>query len=173
MTNFKLENGILFVEDGKEYVMTAINENYDGTLNFEENVCPYLRKEMIGDYEIQAKFTPMHMSLNDLYGIYSYNGDNYVYIALSTGGEGNMIQSGSCDFMVTENPMKNVDSDSVYLKLKKDGNIYETFYSIDGYKFISCGKNLLDGDITSRVGFKISTFQGSEFYVKISEVRID
>ncbi|WP_302626557.1 hypothetical protein [uncultured Eubacterium sp.] len=173
MTNFKLENGTLFMEDSKEYVMMAMNENYNGTLNFKEHVSPYLRKEMIGDYEIEAKFTPMHMSFNDSYGIYSYCGENYVYIALQAGGDRNIIQSGSCDFMETENPLKSVDSESVYLRLKKDGHIYETFFSIDGHEFISCGKNILDSDFTSRIGFKISTFQGSEFYVKISEIRID
>lgn len=173
MTKFKLENGLFFVEENGAYVIPAMNENSNGEINFEEILSPYLRKRMIGDYEIVAKFTPVHMSLEDAYGIYIYSKENYVYVNLHETLDGSVIKSGAVDFMETENPVINVNCNSVYLKIKKDGDVYEEFYSVDGVKYISCGKNIMTSDIETKVGYKVRTFQGSQLYVKITDIKID
>lgn len=173
MTNLKLENGLFFLEDHQAYIIPAMNEETNRVINFEEILSPYLRKHMIGDYEVIAKFTPFHMSLEDSYGIYIYSNEDYVYVSLQETVDGPVIKSGACDFMETENPAVGVDKDSVYLKIKKDGDVYEEFYSLDGIEYISCGKNILTSDIETTVGYKVKTFQGSELYVKVTDYKID
>lgn len=172
MTNFKLENGLFFVEEDGAYAIPAMNEGTNGEINFEETLSPYLRKKMIGDYEVSAKFTPIHMSLGDSYGIYIYSNDDLVYVSLQETVDGSVIQSGAVDFMEAENPAVNVNSDSIYLKIKKDGDVYEEFYSLDGVNYVSCGKNVLESDLETKVGYQVSTFQGSQLYVKVTDVKI-
>lgn len=173
MTNFKLEKGLFFMEENGAYTIPVMNEETNGELNFNEIVSPYLRKRMIGDYEIVAKFTPVNMSLEDSYGICIYSNENYVYVSLHETVDGCVVKSGAADFIETENPIVNVSSDSIYLKIKKDGDKYEEFYSLDGKEYISCGKNILESDLETTAGYQLKTFQGSQFYVKVTDTKIE
>lgn len=173
MTNFKLDNGLFFMENGDAYGIPGMNENTNGVINFEEILSPYLGKRMLGDYEVAAKFTPVNMSLEDSYGIYIYSNDDYVYVSLQETPDGCVIKSGAVDFMETENPTVNVSGESVYLKIKKDGDKYEEFYSMDGIEYISCGKNILESDLETTAGYQVRTFQGSELYVKVTNTTIE
>ena len=173
MTDFKLDNGLFFMENGDVYGIPGMNENTNGVIDFEEILSPYLEKKMLGDYEVIAKFTPVNMSLEDSYGIYIYSNEDYVYVSLQETLDGCVIKSGTVDFMETENPAVNVSGDSVYLKIKKDGNKYEEFYSMDGVEYISCGKNILESELETRAGYQVRTFQGSELYVKVADITIE
>lgn len=173
MRDLKLENGLLFMEESDAYVIPAMNGDTDGVISFEEILSPYLRKEMTGDYEIVAKFIPVHMSLEDSYGIYVYSNESQVYISLQETLEGAVIKSGAVDFMEIENPPISASSSAIYLKIKKDGAVYEQLYSFDGTEYISCGKNILSSDGETKAGYQVSSFQGSQFYVKLSDAKIE
>lgn len=173
MTNLELENGLFFMENDDAYIIPGMNENTEGVVDFDEVLSPYLRKRMLGDYEVIAKFTPVNMSLEDSYGIYIYSNEDYVYVSLQETLDGCVIKSGAVDFMETENPAVNVSDDSVYLKIKKDGDKYEEFYSMDGVEYISCGKNIMESELETRAGYQVKTFQGSELYVKVADITIE
>ena len=173
MTTLKIEKGLFFVEENGNYVIPAMNENTNGDISFEELISPYLQKEMIGDYEIVARFEPVNMSLGDSYGIYIYSGENHVYLSFNETAYGRKIKTGVVDFMEAEYPSVKVDCDTLYLKIAKSDDIYETLYSPDGIEFVSCGKISMESDIVTRAGFKVDSFQGSKFYVKLSDIKVE
>lgn len=172
MANFNLENGLFYTENTNTYEIPAMNERSDGVLNFDETVAPYLSRSMTGDYEVTAKFIPVNMSLGDSYGIYIYSNEDRVHVSLQETPDGTVVASGAVDFMETENPAVFVENAELYLKIKKEGDVYEEFYSPDGEEYISCGKNILTSRSVTKAGFKVNTFQGSSFYLKLEEVKI-
>ena len=76
-----------------------------------------------------------------------------MHVSLQETLNGTVITSGAVDFMETENPVVSVKNSDLYLKIKKEGDVYEEFYSPDGEEYISCGKNILTSRSVTKAGF--------------------
>lgn len=172
--NYSLSNGLFYLESEHGVYIPCMNEESDGSLCFDNIVSPFLSKEIIGDFSIEAKIEPYNMSLGDEYGIYAYEEEEkYAYAKLVSGMNGNEIQSGGRDLFKVENPAVNIKSESTYLKVIKSGDVFSMLYSENGNEYIELGKMILDDSIFFNVGFKLSSFGGSQFYIKVSDIKVD
>lgn len=171
---YTLENGLFFLVDDKGVVVPAMNDKTDNSIDFDTNVSPFLSKELSGDFEIYAEFCPFNMSLSDSYGIYAYTDDDrFCYIKMHSDLQGNSINSGCVDIMDFENPSILSVDENVYLKITRKGNHFNLSYSNDGENYISHGKCVLESDSPVRVGFQLSSFQGSAFYIRVRNITIN
>lgn len=165
--SYKLHNGLFFIEHNNTFFIPAMDEEHDGTLNFDKTVFPFLYKQMTGDFELCTNFIPTNMSLGDSYGLKAMVDNNlYTYITLLYSNEGLKIKSGICDVFRLEDSDKLVNCENVTLKIVKSNNIIETFYSLDGINFVSCGKNTMVCAEMS-IGYTVSSFNGSDFFIKV------
>lgn len=177
---YTLDNGLFFMVEDNGIVLPAINDEIGRQIDFDTSVSPFLYNKQNGDFEICAKFSPVNMSLSDSYGIYAYieneenspgkKADNYCYIALTAGMQGSCVKSGGHDLMDFENPDTLTEGEDVYLKMNRNGDCFEVSYSNDGTDFVTHGKYNLQGGDTVKAGFRLSSFQGSEFHIKVSDI---
>lgn len=177
--DYRLNNGLFFMVHGNEMILPVMDEETENSIDFEKNVSPFLFKSVQGNFEIGAKFSPVNMSLSDSYGLYGYVeklgsdlDENYCYITLSADMRGNCIKSGCYDLMKFENPDTLVPKGDVYLKMVRREDTFHVLYSLDGKKFVPHGKYIIESNSSVKVGFRLSSFQGSEFYVKMNDISI-
>lgn len=172
--NYILKNGLFLMESGNELIIPCMDESYDDVINFDTKVSPLALDRFNGDFKICAEIIPVNMSLGDEYGIYAFNeAEKYVYIKMVSDIRGNLLKSGCVDSMEQENPDVNVSKESIHLEMKKCGDKFNLAYSTDGKEFTNLGNVILDNTLFSNVGFGLTSFQGSQFYIRVKNIIID
>lgn len=169
---FNLNNGVMFMEEPKMYVIPSVREMVNGKVS-EEKLHQYISSEVIGDYSIRTKFDPINMPEGEAYEMLINADDAKAYINLYRENDKYIIKSGAEDIFKVEHPDVVVESESLWFEIKKDGNTYEMFYSLDGNDFLSLGKNNIESDITTFAGCGIITFKESDFCVKVLDMEIE
>lgn len=169
MTNYKLENGLLFMEKENGFVIPAMNEDTSDIIELEEKVSPFVYEEIIGDFVLSGKFMPKHMSFTDAFGIYIMNDEKYGYVKVDGYNGVSSVKSGIFDLFEMENPSESVGSEDIYLKLERRGNDFVSYYSTDGVNYTECGGFEFEAEKV-KVGFMVSSFQGSQFLVEVTSI---
>lgn len=172
--NYILKDGLFLMESGEELIIPGMDEDYEDEINFDKRISPFAFQDVIGDFKIQAEIIPVNMSLGDEYGIYAFNEENkYVYIKMVSDIGGNLIKSGCVDVMEQENPDVYVLHESVYLEMSKNNDKFSMAYSTNGKDFVGLGKVVLNDNRFLKVGFGLTSFNGSQFYIRVKDIIID
>lgn len=168
--NYKIKNGLFYLEDGDGLVIPTLNEETDDNVILDKKVSSFVYENISGDFEMSACFIPEHMSFTDSFGIVIETPDGCGYVKSEANEGGNGIKSGMTGLFDFENPKQFLGKEKVYLKIVRQGCTYNTFFSEDGKNYNICGSFELESD-EIKAGFEIESFQGSSFAVKVTDIQ--
>ncbi len=171
---YQIENGLFWMENLDTIVIPCMDEDYDGSLDFDRMLSPFVNQEFIGDFTLSATLTGRNVSLGDSFGIYAYKSEEeYAYVSLASTKNGRRIVSGGFDIFEMKNPEVEYCGKSIRLIMDKKDNKFSFSFVNENGENTEIGNIVLDDSIFMKVGFGIKSFSGSELIVSVTDIKID